>query len=217
MNAVGDLWFFFFPNARSANKCFTYILQRMFYMNLLFLSPHTTAASLPFSLCRWISAGVGFGECYVFVTLFIRPSLTFSQIHRCCVCNKSTPDEPRVTHPVCQRMALWPRLPLHWRCKKGSSEIFCSQRLSITVHWECVSVGRVNPDIFRKVKRVKFLRKRMWRRRQKHGNSGTHPAALAAPSVNCCLETKQLSSFFFFVPLSFHCGCKTYNFHYVCF
>lgn len=70
------------------------------------------------------------------------------------------------------------------------------------MHWECVSVGRVNPDIFRKVKQVKFLRKRMWRRRQKHGNSGTHPAALAAPSVNCCLETKQLSSLFFFLFLS---------------
>lgn len=35
-------------------------------------------------------------------------------------------------------------------------------------------------------------------RRQKHGNSGTHPAALlAAARVNCCLETKQLSSHFF--------------------
>lgn len=89
-------------------------------------------------------------------------------------------------------MALWPRLPLWWRCKKRGSEI-CSQRLSITVHWGCVSEGRVNPDIFQE---VKFLRKRMWRRRQKHGNSGTHPAALAAPSVNCCLETKQRSSLF---------------------
>lgn len=89
-------------------------------------------------------------------------------------------------------MALWPRLPLWWRCKKRGSEV-CSQRLSITVHWGCVSEGRVNPDIFQE---VKFLRKRMWRRRQKHGNSGTHPAALAAPSVNCCLETKQRSSLF---------------------
>lgn len=115
---------FFPPNARSANKCFTYILQCIFYMNLLFpIFAHNGCFS-SFSLCGWISAGVSFGECYVFVTLFIQPSLTFSQIHRCCACNKSTPDERRVTHPVCQRMTLWPRLPLHWRCKKGSTEIF---------------------------------------------------------------------------------------------
>lgn len=78
---------------------------------------------------------------------------------------------------------------------------------------DCVSEGRVNPDVFREVRRVKFLRKRMWRRRQKHGNLGTHPAALAAPSVNCCLETKQRSSLFSSLPF-FLCGSKTYNFHY---
>lgn len=80
------------------------------------------------------------------------------------------------------------------RQKKRASEMCSHEGFRL----QCaVSEGRVNPDIFREVSRVKFLRKRMWRRRQKHGNSGTHPAAPAAPGVNCCLETKQRSSLFF--------------------
>lgn len=87
-----------------------------------------------------------------------------------------------------------PEPPLPLRGDKTGSEICSHNSFRLQCACDCVSD---KPDIFREVRRVKFLRKRMWSRRQKHGNSGTHPAALAAPGVNCCLETKQRSSLFY--------------------
>lgn len=51
-------------------------------------------------------------------------------------------------------------------------------------------------------------------RRQKHGNLGTHPAAPAAPSVSCCLETEERSSLF--SSLSFLLACKPAIFILIC-
>lgn len=89
-----------------------------------------------------------------------------------------------------------------------STCVRCSQR-AFRLQCGCVSEGRVNPDMFREVSRVKFLRKRMWRRRQKHGNSReTQPAARtvawkpnSAPSLlslnlqfSLCFAVKEMLS-----------------------
>lgn len=121
MNAVRDFFSLMLEVQTNVSRIF---YNAYFIWISAFLSLHTTVASLPFLLKGEFLPESATGS-VVFLSFFLFDrrlhSARFTDDR---ACNKSTADEPRVTHPVCQRMALWPRLPLHWRWKKGSSEIF---------------------------------------------------------------------------------------------